>query len=406
MAQRQFRSDDTSKWKLKFGDGRDGDLTIAANTIDVPIDSTCSGTIDSTILTATNADFEPGQAVLIHKTRGDTNAICGSWELNEIKSYAIGTINLKYPLCNTYTSSGADCSQVIVLKQYENVTVNSGITWTTKSWNGTTGGILAFLCKETTQINGTIIGTGTNGASYLTSTSGNTVGGGFYGGRGTRSESSLQTGEGTLGAPKSTEVWMSNSPYGSAGTIGAGSGGGGANANAGETGYQQGGSYGTPSVASGNFELTLITFGGGGGGSGGNEGASNGAGGSGGSIVWIASKITVITGNINLKGGDGGSGTTNNWVDDPMGGGGGGAGGSLLIKGEEVDYGNNLLNLEGGSYGLNNNRRGGAGSVGRINIDYSKLVAGVSTPISNLRLDKTIKSQSSSSTALLLNLLP
>ncbi|MEM3335472.1 MAG: hypothetical protein QXY47_05520, partial [Thermoplasmata archaeon] len=124
MAQRQFRSDDTDKWLYGFGSGSDGDISINTST-DNPIDSTCSGTIGTTSLTATNSLFAPGQIILIHQTRG-TGA--GNWELNRIASYTAGTITLLHPLQNTYTTSGASVAQVLVMKQYNNFTINSGQT--------------------------------------------------------------------------------------------------------------------------------------------------------------------------------------------------------------------------------------------------------------------------------------
>ena len=109
---RQFRSDDTSKWTYGFGNGTDGDLTISTDTTEAPIDSTCSGTAGQFSLTATNASFASGQAILIHKTRGLTTTSAGAWELNYIASYSTGAISTVYPLQFTYQDSGADQSQV------------------------------------------------------------------------------------------------------------------------------------------------------------------------------------------------------------------------------------------------------------------------------------------------------
>ena len=123
-----------------FGDGRDGALTIAANLTDNPIDSACSGTVGTHTLLATNPSFATGQAILIHQSQG-TNA--GKWMRNRIASYDAGLITLEIPLNATYTAG----AQVLVLKQHTNVTVNTGKTRTAKAWNGTTGGILAFVAN-------------------------------------------------------------------------------------------------------------------------------------------------------------------------------------------------------------------------------------------------------------------
>jgi hypothetical protein len=46
------------------------------------------------------------------------------------------------------------------LKQYTNVTINSGKTYTAKAWNGTVGGILGFLANGTVSIVGNISANG------------------------------------------------------------------------------------------------------------------------------------------------------------------------------------------------------------------------------------------------------
>src|SRR3972149_431735 len=104
-----------------FGDGSDGALTISSNTTQAPVDSACTGTAAAYALTATNASFATGDKILIHQSRG-TGA--GKWERNEIASYTAGTITCANQLINTYVSG----AQVIVLKEYTNVTINTGIT--------------------------------------------------------------------------------------------------------------------------------------------------------------------------------------------------------------------------------------------------------------------------------------
>lgn len=397
MAQRQWRSDDTDKWKYGFGDGSDGDLVINSNTTYEAINASCSGDIDSYTLNITeNIAFSPGQLVLIHKSRGNTNAPCGSWELNKIDNYQNNTITLKHKLCHTYTTSGNDCSQIIVLKQYRSVTIDNNASLTVKPWNNGKGGVLAFLSQTNTNINGKIQANGGNGAEF-NHTSGNTYGGGFWGGRATKSENNLGTGEGTLGAPQNNQPWNQAYEYGSAGTIGAGSGVGGGNATGGDRPTQTGMFFGAQSLPSGNSELTQITFGGGGGGGGGEKGHSIGSGGSGGGIVMIFTNQIVVNGEINLRGGNGGNGFTDNWADKPMGAGGGGAGGSLLLKCKRANLGDSIILANGGNPGTNINRTGGAGSPGRIHLDYSLSVSGTTTPAANLRQDATITDKLASS---------
>src|SRR3990167_6943724 len=156
-----------------FGDGSDGALTISSNTTESPVDSACTGTVATYTLSATNVSFAAGMKILIHQSRGTS---VGVWERNEIASYTAGTITLVSPLTNTYTSP----AQVRQLKQYTNVTVNSGITWTAKAWDGTVGGILAFLANGTVTVTGTI---SASNKGYRGSTSVATSGG--YKGEGT-----------------------------------------------------------------------------------------------------------------------------------------------------------------------------------------------------------------------------
>lgn len=156
-----------------FGDGSDGALTISSNTTDTPIDSACTGTAGATSLTATNASFAANQKILIIQMQG---AGAGQWETNTITSYTAGTITTLNALSYTYTAN----SQVLVIKQYTNVTVNSGVTWTVKAWNGTVGGILAFVASGTFTNSGTITGVGKGFRGGAAS-----VGGGSFMGEGT-----------------------------------------------------------------------------------------------------------------------------------------------------------------------------------------------------------------------------
>lgn len=387
MAQCQFRSDDTVKWWLGFGDGSDGDYSSTGNATDAPIDSSCSGTSGTTSLSATNASFVAGKPVLIHQSRG-TNA--GNWELNQIDSYVAGTITLKKPLINTYTDSGASQAQVIQLKQYNNFTQNSGHTLAAKAWNGDVGGILAFLAKGTFSGSGSFRLYGNNGN---TKTGFTTVGGasgiGFAGGTGYAVSGGSVTawcGEGTNGGISQTR--NSNGSGGGGGGAGgspqSSTGAGGGNATVGQDGGA--GNYGYAGQATGNAGLTIMTFGGGGGGGASSDnnggGYTLGSGGAGGGILLaIAKMVDIQNMTINLNGGNLGGGT---YAMD----GGGGAGGSCLIKTKIATLGTNKITATGGAGGGYGG--GGGGSVGRIHLDYSVSYTGTTTPTLDYTLDKTI----------------
>lgn len=374
MGQLQFRADDSPvKWTEGFGSGADGDLTISSNTTEAPIDASCTATAGTTSISATNASFATGQIIMIHKSRGSTTTAVGTWELNKIASYTAGTITTVYQLQNSYQDSGADQSQVRVLKQYNNVTVNNGITYTAKAWNGDVGGILAFLAKGTCTVTGNISAASTGYRPGL-----------YYGGDGAPGG----TGEGTSGASVNQYAANGNGGGGAGkagGAYAAGAGGGG-HSSAGGNGTASSntptGTVGTGGGTSGVAALTIMTFGGGGG-TGGNwpaGAATNNA--IGGGIVLIIASAIIITGTIVSTGGPGTGGTAH----------GGGAAGSILIKTKVGTLGTTLVTASGGSGASQqpNNGIGGNGSAGRIHLDYKTSYTGTTNPTLDATQDATL----------------
>lgn len=353
-----------------FGTGADGALTISGNTTEAPIDSACTGTAGSTSLSATNASFASAQVVLIHQTRG-TGA--GLWEKRTIASYSAGTIVLTEPLTNSYVSG----AQVRVLKQYSAVTINSGITYTAKAWDGTVGGILAFLCNGTVTVTGTITATGK----------------GFRGGSHVASPNYAYQGEGTAGAGGISPANNGNGGGGGGPRASGGTGANGANGLIGLNG--DAGDYrGAGGAATGSADLTTMVFGGGGG-AGGNSTWGytedrGGSGGNGGGIIFIIGKTVSLTGAIQANGNNG-----QNAVGSDGAGGSAGAGGSILLRGQTLTLGTNLTTASGGASGGANGGGGGAngqapGAVGRIHIDYSTTVTGTTTPTLDTKQDSTL----------------
>jgi hypothetical protein len=361
-----------------FGDGGGGALTISTDTTQAPTDSACTGTAAAYSLTATNASFAVDDKILIHQSRG-TGA--GAWERNEIASYTAGTITVKNALKNTYISG----AQVLVLPEYTNVTVNSGKTWTAKAWDGTVGGILAFLANGTVTITGTISANGTGFRKGAVSTTSGVDG---------------NQGEGTAGAGTSTGVANGNGGggggYGVLGHGSEGGGGGGGNGTVGSNGthgtevsWPPGGVGGTGGEVSGSADLTTITFGGGGGGGGGLNGIDGGGdGGDGGGIVFFyGATVAEITGSITANGDDGEDQVLTN---SPYPGGGGGAGGSVLIKAQTATLGTAKITASGGEGGERvtyDAGFGGDGGDGRIHLDYYTSYTGTTTPTLNVTQD-------------------
>lgn len=356
-----------------FGDGSDGNLTISTNTTDAPIDSACTGTSGTNTLSATNASFAAGQKVMVWQTYG-TGA--GTYEIRTIQTYSAGTITLTENLTNSFYSG----AQVLVLKQYNNVTVNAGVTWTVKAWNGSTGGILAFLAGGTVTITGTINGTGKgfSGAAY------NNV--------------QQQTGwQGSSYAGSSAQNISNNNGGGGGGAAGgdisggldAGGAGGGGYATAGGVGLRAGSPTSSGGGTYGVAALTTL-FLGSGGGSGGtaNNSGSTSTGGEGGAAIMIYGSTITVTGSILATGGAGDSlGGAGGY-----GGTGGGSGGSIIFKCQTGTLGSSLVTAGGGAYGTGNkaDNYGGAGGSGRIHIDYYNSYTGTTTPTIDATQDSTI----------------
>jgi hypothetical protein len=368
-ATRSYRFD-IAGVSASFGSGGDGALTISADTTDTPIDSACTGTSGSQSLSATNASFATGQILLIHQTQG-TGA--GLWERNEITSYTSGTITLVNALSRTF-GTGA---QVLVLKQYTNVTINSGKTWIAKAWNGTVGGILGFLCNGTLTVTGSINATGKGFRGGQENPTGNTNGYGGEGQNGGYNEQRNSANGSGAGAA---------SLYGNERAGGGGGGNGSSGNNGGQATPGRGGIAGIGGGVTGNNSLTTLLMGGGGGSGAVESGASAGnAGGNGGGIVYVyANDIATITGTI-INNGSNGSGTTSGSA------GGAGAGGSVLLKCITAALGTTKVTASGGTGGDGGGTSdGGNGGNGRIHVDYYTSVSGTTTPTLDSTQDNTL----------------
>lgn len=347
-----------------FGDGSDGALTISSNTTEAPIDSACSGTINTYSLSAVNSSFAANQIILIHQTQG---AGAGTWQKNKIVSYTAGTITLETALNATY-STGA---QVRVIKQYTNVTIDSGKTYTAKAWDGAVGGILTFIANGTVSVNGTITATGKG------------FGGGAHGTintnlAGVQGESSIGVGTNSTAA---NGGGGGGGQGNNTGIRNHGGGAGGGNGTTGSNGQTAEAPYpgGTGGVANGSADLTTMNLGsgGGGGGSGVNANDAGGDGGEGGGVIFIVGTTVNISGQIISNGiagdpdahGDGAAG-------------GSGSGGSILIKGQVITSGSSIVTALGAAStsSFGGGGAGGAGGDGRIHLDYYTSYTGSSIP--------------------------
>ncbi len=387
-----FGGTDTTSMDI-FGDGIDGDLTISTDTTLYPIDASCQGTIGTNALDATNASFQPGQMILIDQSRGDNS---GAWEINEIASYSNGIITTTKLLKNSYVSDGVSQAQVLVMKQYHNITINPGVTLSSKAWDGNVGGILPILSNGTVTILGTLSGAGV----------GFRGGSGFIAGTG-----SIQyPGEGTEGVQVPSKNSNGNGGGGgqtetAAGANNEDAGAGGGNGTAGVRGawsWSSNQGLNAGGQISGTDDLTLMTFGGAGGKAGSDyksEPGFSGDGANGGGIIIIIGEYVNISGSVDVSG--------NSPAAAPVQG-GAGAGGSVYIEAQTASIGTNQINIAGGTTSQveNGSDTGfGYGGIGRIRLEYCEFFSGsTSFPLSSQKLSCYIAEQGSDPTTTSLNL--
>lgn len=368
-----------------FGLGTTGTKTVvvseafnAANgyLIDANVTAGANG---STSLNATNAGFIPGQQILIHKSRGTGS---GVYQKNKIVSYSSGIIVTQDPLNADYSTSGPDVAQVLVLKEYQDFTVNSGITLSADPFDGLRGGIIAFLALGTITVTGTISG---NGAGYHGGVNGTNYGNNGVG----------QQGEGTAGLGISSGAQNGNGGGGSgprASNEGGNHGAGGGNGVVGNNGNPNGtspdgGVLGVGGAVVGNAALTLMNFGGGGGGGGfgdHNPGGSIGDGGRGGAIIFLSATTITVTGGITSNGAVGLN------ASGDVGAGGGGGGGSILLKAQTAGLGSTLVVALAGNGGTGGGSGGAVGGNGRVHLDYLTSFTGTTSPTLDSTQDGTL----------------
>ncbi|MGB5051468.1 MAG: CARDB domain-containing protein [Caldilineaceae bacterium] len=366
-----------------FGDGRDGVMPGSGNLDNANgfAAGSVNGTAGATSISVTDrhaiARVNPGDVVLIHQTRGIG---AGQWELNNAAADFTGSsaFALQKPLKYSYVSNGGnEKAQILRVPQYSTCNVTGTVT-PLAAWNGDWGGIFAVMCQNGMTISGTVT------ADYL----------GFRGNlsisnaaaQGFRGEG--HSGSNQVQSPTSVDSGGGGGPWAGSAELcceGTGGGGGG-NGTPGERGYRDGdsgrgqyGGYG--GSASGNAELSVMTFGGSGGEAYGhpNNGGQGVIGGKrGGGIIAIFVRELNISGQITSKGE---STSTSTYYANR---GGAGAGGSVLVKGETITIGGSGVNVSGGVSDKftsgGDTAWGGAGGVGRIRVEYCDTLTGTTNP--------------------------
>lgn len=333
------------------GDGHEGAVTPTGTTTlnyVAPLSAAASagsssltiGTVRNGTGSATQTRFEAGRLVLIIQSSGFpsgsapsgtqtdinlSNSDVGRWELARVGAgYTLGssTVPLTSPLMNSFAATGA---QVVAVPEFTTFTMAAGNSLTGHAWNGSSGGVIAFLANGAVAISGTVNADslGFRGGQQLVQ-SGNNDCTGFDdvngGGK----------GEGiVLGSYGAGFVSRGNIANGAGGgnCHNAGGGGGGNGGRGGVGGYSWDG--GDQVGGFGGAELTYSTFDhavfGGGGGAGQANNAVGGVGGAGGGFVFVRGASLSGTGTISARGGNGSTAAND-------GGGGGGAGGVVYAR--------------------------------------------------------------------------
>lgn len=359
MSQLVFRSDDTIRWAQKYGRGVSGDVTESVTANYSTIYDSFNGTAGTNSITTSTTSFSDGDIVVLAQMRGTS---VGAVMLNVISSGGGTTsLTMMYALTNTFTDSGSSQAVIVKALEYNNYTINSGVTMSCQPWQGNLYGIVPIFVKDTATINGTI----------------NLSAKGYRGGLGSGNANVTGSqGEGTVGI--GTTVTTANGSGGGAGNGDGGNGSPGAGGGHGASGGDAFGSIGGSAV--GSADMITLFMGGGGGGDADDSGQD--IGGAGGGILMLFAKNIVGTGSIISNGGNGSASNE--------AGAGGGAGGSILLKGETINILSMTVTALGGSGGVGSLVSGAHGAVGRIHADYAKSFSGTTTPTINTRQDASL----------------
>jgi uncharacterized protein (TIGR03382 family) len=295
----------------------------------------------------------------------------GRWEFARLESVAPGQLNLTAPLVSSFAAPG---SQVVRVPEYTRVQIQAASSLVAPPWNGSSGGVLAFLATDQVLNMGLISadGAGFRGGTYAATSSKNA---GCTELNQSQASGGAHKGEGLFsaapGAPTHGYGALANG--GGGGDCDEGGGGGGGHGGAGgKGGYTSPGDGardvgGRGGVALSYSPLTRMSFGGGGGAASGDSNASaTGAGtsgGAGGGIIYI--RAQSLQGNQGTLQANGKSAAAS--ISDAAGGGGAGGYITLRVQGQ-LDCAS--AHAEGGNGGDNTDSKahapGGGGGGGVV----------------------------------------
>ncbi len=311
-----------------------------------PVRTGASGS-ESTTGSQAQTQFEVGRLVLIIQSAGLTpppasgdqapidlsTSGTGAWELARVTAISGDpgsglSLEFDEPLERDYSEPGA---QVIAVPEFSDVTVEAGGAWLANPWDGSSGGITAFLAAGAVVLDGSV---GADGAGFRGGLlhNGDAAGctqldGETGGGKGEGLVSGAYPGSGATNASRGN---LANGAGG--GNCSNAGGGGGSNAGAGGGGgfsfddsRDVGGMGGAKLLYS---AIDHAVFGGGGG-AGDENNENGGAGGAGGGFVLVRGNSLSGAGSISANG-DAGTASAPEAASD--GAGGGGAGGVVSAR--------------------------------------------------------------------------
>ncbi|MFP2929142.1 adventurous gliding motility protein AgmC, partial [Pyxidicoccus sp. 3LG] len=378
-----------------LGNGLDGPLTVnAANTV-VNVYTRVTAAVpanQSFVTVASTTGFAVGDLVMVIQSTGLTprpasgsqtpidmsGNTMGRWQLARVQSLTATRLNFSQPLTVTFAATG---TQAVLVREYSTVNINAGGSLVARAWDGTAGGVLAFLATGAVNNAGALSATGAGfrGGIFL-----NGDGDGCTGVDATWPAGAMK-GEGVVPGAYQPEIdpfppAAGTTGYGNIANGGGGGichnsgGGGGGGAGAGGQGGRTWSGDVPPSRDVGgrggvqmNYDAVTRGLFGGGGGAGHSNDDQGGAGSAGGGIVFMRAASLAGAGAVSADGlaGENARGTGNDAA------GGGGAGGTIYMRFTgSLTCSANIVSARGGAGGsaafATPHGTGGGGGGGRI----------------------------------------
>lgn len=368
-----------------LGDGHRGPLTVASGSVVVNTYRQVASAVaagDTSVSLSSTTGFAQGDLILLLQLNGFPSQPAGApgpfsldgtrvgqWELARVASVSPSALQLTAPVVHAFEGLR---TQAIVVPEYTTVSVASGATLTATAWNGSTGGVLAFLATGTVTNDGAIAvdGKGMRGGLVVTDPTG------ASGCTDLNQAAPLgaQRGEGVVaGAYGPGKTGYGNMVNGGGGgnchNAGGGGGGNGGPGGQGGTSWDGDRDVGGRGGAALQYSLLDRLLLGGGGGTAHDHQLTAGPGGGGGGAIFIRAAVLAGNGRISADGQDGVTASHD-------GGSGGGAGGCIYLR-LAGPASASILEAKGGNggwnTGVNVGRGGGGGGGGKIFIQASSL---------------------------------